>query len=284
MQAEPSSSAGREPSYAQRVAHLQAALGRLSDVLVAFSGGVDSAVLLHAAHAALGARAAGLIGDSPALPRRELEEALALGREIGVRVERLRTDELALPGYRANAGERCYFCRSTLFAAMAAWAQAHGFRTLAYGEITDDLLEHRPGRRAAAELEVRAPLREAGLNKTDVRRYAREHGLAVAEKSAAACLASRIALGTEVTRERLARIEQAEEALRDLCFRVLRVRDHGQRARVEVDAQELARASELQSELATRLAALGFVELELAAYRRSLAQATSAPAAKSVSQ
>jgi uncharacterized protein len=239
---------------------------------VAFSGGVDSSVLLHAAARSLGPRAVALIGDSPSLPRRELGEAEDFAARLGVRLERLATGELALDGYRANDGQRCYFCRHTLFRAMEAWASAHGFATLAYGEITDDLREHRPGRRAAAELAVRAPLREAGFSKDDVRRYARAHGLAAAEKPAAACLASRLPLGTRVTRERLARIEAAEESLGDLGFALLRVRDHGEEARVEVAAAELERARALVPELRARLAAQGFVRLELAAYARAIAQ------------
>src|SRR6185436_6611321 len=179
-----------DPLFQERCRALERALAELPDLLVAFSGGVDSSVLLHAAVRVLGARAAAVIGDSASLPRRELAEAEAFGARLGVRLERLATDELALEGYRANDGQRCYFCRHTLFTAMEERARALGFTTLAYGEITDDLGEHRPGRRAASELSVRAPLREAGFGKEDVRRYAREHGLPMAEKPAAACLAS----------------------------------------------------------------------------------------------
>ncbi len=274
-------------AYAERIMRLRESLAGLRDLVVAFSGGVDSSVLLHAARRALGARAVGLIGDSPALPRRELEQALELARAMGARVERLATDELALDGYRANAGERCYFCRSALFAAMGRWARERGFTALAYGEIQDDLLDHRPGRAAAAELAVRAPLTEAGLSKEDVRRYAREHGLSVAEKPASACLASRLPLGTVVTRERLARIERAEAALSALGFTILRVRDHGARARVEVGAGELARARALRAELVALLRPQGFSELELFAYHRPApergAQESTRPAAKSAS-
>jgi len=228
----------------------------------------------------------GLIGDSPALPRRELAEALEFGARIGAHVEVLATHELAVEGYRENDGRRCYFCRHTLFTAMADWVLEHGFSTLAYGEITDDRLEVRPGRRAAAELAVRSPLAEAGFSKEDVRRYAREHGLAVAEKAQAACLASRLPLGTPVTEAALRRIELAEEALRPHGFELLRVRDHGLRARVEVMPKELARARRLGGELAAALAPLGFAELELAPYRRPSAgeQDTTLPAAKSVSR
>ncbi|MEQ1894200.1 MAG: TIGR00268 family protein, partial [Planctomycetota bacterium] len=188
---------------------------------------------------------------------------------LGLRCELLATDELTSEDYRRNDGARCYHCRHALFTGMEAWARAQGFGVLAYGEITDDLGEPRPGRAAAAEFQVRAPLREAGFSKDDVRRYAREHGLAVAEKPAAACLASRLPPGTRVTRAALARIEDAEERLRALGFGLLRVRDHGRRARVELAQEELARAEALRHELALRLAPLGFEELELAPYRRA---------------
>jgi uncharacterized protein len=270
-----------ERTAGAKTSALERILADCSDLVVAFSGGVDSSVLLHAAVAELGERAAALIGDSPSLPRRELAEAEAFAAGLGVRLERVRTNELDLDGYRANAGERCYFCRRTLFHTMEAWARAHGFSTLAYGEITDDLADHRPGRRAALELSVRAPLREAGWSKEDVRRYARSHGLAVAEKPAAACLSSRLPLGTAVTRERLARIEAAEEALRPLELGLLRVRDRGEHARIEVEPHALGAARALAAELAARLLPFGFATVELAAYARPLA---TAPAANTASR
>jgi uncharacterized protein len=150
---------------------------------------------------------------------------------------------------------------------MESWVRASGVRVLAFGEITDDLLDDRPGARAAREFGVAAPLREAGFGKEDVRRYAREHGLAVADKPASACLASRLPLGTRVSADRLARVERAEDALLALDLRVVRVRDHGARARVEVGADELARAESLRAEIARALLAEGFAQLELAAYR-----------------
>lgn len=255
-----------DPIYEARLADLRARLGALDELAVAFSGGVDSGALLHAAHAVLGSRATGVIADSPSLPRRELEEARALAAWIGAPLVVLATDELADPGYRANAGLRCYHCKRALFDAMESWARAHAVRHLAFGEIADDLLDDRPGARAARESGILAPLRAAGFTKSDVRRYAHDHGLPVADKPASACLASRLPRGTPVSAERLRRIELAEEAVRALGFRVLRVRDHGELARLELGREELTRGQALAPRLAAALAPLGFPRLELAPY------------------
>jgi uncharacterized protein len=253
-------------SYAERCTLLLESLRGLGSVAVAYSGGVDSAVLLHAAHSVLGEKACGVIADSPSLPRRELAEALALARSIGARVEVLATHELDDERYRANAGDRCYFCKSALFAAMEPWARAQGFRALAFGEITDDLSDIRPGARAAQEFGVVAPLSAAGFSKADVRRYAREAGLVVADKPSSACLASRLPVGTRVTPERLGRIERAEEELKQLGLRQVRVRDLGESARVEVGRDELVYASGRTAAIAAALAREGFARHELAPY------------------
>ena len=245
---------------------LLARLERFERLAVAFSGGVDSSVLLHAAGLALGRRAVGVLADSPSLPRRELEAARATAAVLGARLVVLPTDELGEEGYRANAGERCYFCKRALFEAMGAWARREGVADLAFGEIADDLLDERPGRRAAREARVHAPLLEAGFGKDDVRRWARAHALPVADKPASACLASRLPRGTPVTRQRLARVERAEDALHELGLRVLRVRDHGTRARLEVGRDELERARALAGALERSLLGAGFEDWELGVY------------------
>lgn len=263
-------------AYPGRLARLDAHLAELERVAVAYSGGVDSSVLLHAAHRVLGERAAGVIADSPSLPRRELTEAVVLARSIGARLEVIGTREMDDERYRANAGDRCYFCKSALFSAMEPWAREQGFRALAFGEIVDDWSDVRPGARAAAEFGVVAPLSAAGFTKDDVRRYARDHGLPVAEKPSSACLASRLPVGTKVTPERLARIERSEETLRRAGYVVLRVRDHGTTARVEVGADEWSRAQAERDALAASLAPEGFERVELAVYRSPAQRAADA--------
>ena len=254
-------------SFEARRARLMQLLGELESLAVAFSGGVDSGVLLHAGRAVLGEGCVGVIADSPSLPRAELQEARELAAAMGAPLVVVETAELEDPRYVANAGDRCYFCKSALFERMQTWARARGFAALAFGEITDDLRDDRPGARAAAEFRVRAPLREAGLSKDDVRRYAREAGLVVADKPASACLALCVLVGTPVTRERLAQVERAEAVLRARGYRELRVRHHGSRALVEVGEAEVERAWAERDELAVLLLPLGFEEFELGVYR-----------------
>lgn len=255
-----------EATYEGRRARLLELLGELDSLAVAFSGGVDSSVLLHAGRAVLDDRCVGVIADSPSLPRAEFAEADRLARAMGAELVVVETQELADPRYTANAGDRCYFCKTALFEEMAAFCEARGFAALAFGEITDDALDDRPGARAAAEFGVLAPLSAAGFSKDDVRRYAREAGLEVADKPASACLASRVPTGTPVTRERLATVESAEGALKARGYRVVRVRHHGERALLEVGEAEVARARAEADDLRALLGRFGFERVDLGVY------------------
>ncbi len=262
-----STSSVSDDKYAERCRNLFDVLERLPSVAVAFSGGVDSSVLLHAASVRLGERALGVIADSASLPRAELIAAREIARAIGVTLVELSTRELDDPRYRKNADDRCYFCKAALFEAMGELCRERGITHLAFGEIADDLVLLRHGSRAAREFGVVAPLAAAGFTKHDVRRYAREHGIVCADKPASACLASRLPSGTVVTRERLERVERAEAHVRSLGFRVLRVRDHAPLARVEVGEEELDRASSLWAQIVAGLAGAGFESFELDVYR-----------------
>jgi uncharacterized protein len=239
---------GADDDLAARLASLHADLSSRGSVLVAFSGGADSAFLLAAAVRALGAsRVVAATAVSASLPEAELEDARAFAADLGVRHLTPRTDEMAREGYRANAGNRCYFCKAELLDVLTPVAREHGLDHIATGTNADDAVAgFRPGIRAAHERGAITPLRDAALTKADVRAASRGWGLRTWDKPAAACLSSRIAYGVEVTPQRLARVERAEVALRaaladaGVTIRNLRVRDLGDRARVEVDADAVA--------------------------------------------
>jgi uncharacterized protein len=257
--------------YEHKLATLQGGLAALPGAIVAFSGGVDSTALLHAAVAALGDRVVAVTADSPSLPRAELAEARQLAERLRVRHVVLATHELERPGYRANAGDRCYHCKKELFVTVAQQREtiAPAGWVVVYGAITDDLGDHRPGQRAAAEHGVAAPLVDAGFSKLDVRRYSREVGLPTADKQSFACLSSRVPFGTPIDPAVLARIEAAEGVLRAQGFRQFRVRHHDQLARIEVGADELERAFALREVLGTAIRGAGyrFVALDVFGYR-----------------
>lgn len=254
-----------------RAARLRAILAEMGGVVIGMSGGVDSVVLARVAAEVLGARALAVTADSPSLPRRELREAEELARLAGVRHLVVATGEVADPQYAANPTNRCYFCKTELFTQLAAIAAAEGLGWVAYGENIDDLGDHRPGAQAAAERGVRAPLKEAGLTKADIRALARGYGLPVWDKPAFACLGSRFPYGTAITPEKLAQVEAAEDVLWELGLRQFRVRHHGDLARIEVDPADMAVLVARAAEVAGRVRALGgfrHVTLDLAGYRR----------------
>jgi pyridinium-3,5-biscarboxylic acid mononucleotide sulfurtransferase len=239
-------------------------------LMVAFSGGVDSGLLLAAAVEALGPRAVAATGVSPSLAERELQDARAFAAELGVRHVVVPTHEQDRPGYLVNGPDRCYFCKAELFEVLAPLAEAEGL-ALAVGTNADDLGDWRPGQRAASERGVRTPLVAAGFTKRDVREASRRMGLRTHDKPAAACLASRVAYGIQVTPARLSRVERAEALVRSFGLAQLRVRDHGDLARVEVpvDALPLLVREDARERLVEGLRELGFayVTLDLEGFR-----------------
>lgn len=253
------------PHYEPKLARLYQLLDALPGAVVAFSGGVDSTALLHAAARRLPGRVVAVTADSPSLPRAELAEAQALAQEFGVRHVLLPTRELERDGYRQNGSDRCYHCKKELFVSVAERRREVGPDDwpVLYGAITDDLGDHRPGQRAAAEHGVLAPLLEAGFAKTDVRRYSRDAGLRTADKPSFACLASRVPYGTAIDAALLARVERGEALLRQLGFRQFRVRHHGELARIEVPPDDLPRALQLRRELVAGLKQCGWLQVTL---------------------
>lgn len=254
------------------IAELETILRACAPLLVAYSGGVDSAYLAYAAQQAAPGQILAVIADSPSLPRAALKDAVAFAEAHQIPCEVIHTGEMDDPNYRRNAPDRCYFCKDELFRRMEAeMARRPEFRTLAYGVNADDKLEFRPGHQAAVKHGVRAPLREAGLDKAEIRRRAHAAGLEVWDRPAAACLASRIAYGIEVTPDVLARIEKGEEALYALGFRQVRVRFHREIVRLEIAREELPRAltMPMADELTAIFRKLGFryVTLDLEGYR-----------------
>jgi pyridinium-3,5-biscarboxylic acid mononucleotide sulfurtransferase len=260
-----------EPGLAVKRAALERILGEMGSVVVAYSGGVDSACLAVFAHRVLGSRALAVTADSESLAGEQRELALEVARRFGFAHRVIRTGETQDPLYVRNDADRCYHCKRHLFEKLRPLAQAEGYAHVAYGLITDDLSDFRPGQRAAAEAAARAPLAEAGLAKAEVRALSRELGLPTAELPASPCLASRLPYGTPVTLEALARVERAEAALRAIGFRELRVRHLGETARVELAAPELAALDGPRREaVLAAVSAAGYasVVIDPAGYRR----------------
>ena len=256
----------------QKQQHLFQILESLGHVIVAYSGGTDSAYLAWAAHQALGENAVAITADSPSIPESHKRDAAEFARECGFRHEFIETREFDNPDYLKNAPSRCFHCKDELFTRLEEIARARGYENIVYGVNVDDLGDYRPGQNAASVHQVKAPLVEAGLTKMEIRDLSRAAGLSTWNRPAAACLSSRIPYGTPVTVENIKTVEQGEEAIKALGFRQFRVRFHGELVRIEIAKDELAKA--LTAEMAAAFAAifkpLGFlyVTLDLEGYRQ----------------
>jgi uncharacterized protein len=256
---------------AGKSAVLQARLAKLGRLLVAYSGGVDSAYLAWSAHRALGDKMLAIIADSPSLARTQLSDAIAFAQEQQIPIEVVATGEMDRPEYIRNDSQRCFFCKDELFTLMEKLRAARGFDAIAYGVNVDDQGDFRPGQKAAVNHRVAAPLLEAALTKNDIRELARQADLRIWDKPASACLSSRIEYGRPVTHEALAMVERGEDALHRLGFRQVRVRHHGDIVRIEIDRAELTRALDpvMAAEFSRIFKALGFkfVTLDLEGFR-----------------
>jgi pyridinium-3,5-biscarboxylic acid mononucleotide sulfurtransferase len=235
------------PETEARLRALESRLGQISQLMVAYSGGVDSAFLAATAHRVLGDRMLAVLADSPSLARRDMEQAITFAQFLGMPLRVIQTEELDKPEYQRNDANRCFHCKSELFAGMEALGAELGFTHIAYGMNADDTRDYRPGQRAAKEHEVLAPLAEAAMTKADVRLLSRAAGYDLWDRPAAPCLSSRVEYGRAVTREVLSQVERAEECMRQLGFREFRVRHHGELARVEIARIEMPRALTMET-------------------------------------
>jgi pyridinium-3,5-biscarboxylic acid mononucleotide sulfurtransferase len=259
------------PELATKQSLLEAKLRALGRVLIAYSGGVDSAYLAWSAHQVLGNNMLAVIADSASLARTHLAEAISFANQQGIPLQVVTTSEVDRPEYVRNDSTRCYHCKDELFTVIESFREEHSFDAIAYGVNVDDQGDFRPGQQAARQHQVAAPLLDAGLTKQEIRVLAQDAGLNVWDKPASACLSSRIEYGRPVTREALSAVERGEDALRQLGFRQFRVRHHGEIVRLEIAKEELQRAltPEMATEFTRIFKELGFtfVTLDLEGFR-----------------
>jgi uncharacterized protein len=259
------------PETAEKLRALEARLAQSSRLMVAYSGGVDSAFLAATAYRVLGNRMLAVLADSPSLARRDMQQAIDFATTHSIPLKVIQTEELDKPAYQQNDANRCFHCKTELFTGMEALGARLGFHQIAYGMNADDTRDYRPGQRAAQQHEVLAPLADAGMTKADVRTLAKAAGYTLWDRPAAPCLSSRVEYGRTVTREVLEQVERAEESVRALGFREFRVRHHGDLARVEIARSEMAKALDLTTldaiTAALRKAGYQYVTLDASGFR-----------------
>jgi pyridinium-3,5-biscarboxylic acid mononucleotide sulfurtransferase len=254
-----------------KIAILKTILQEMKSVLIAYSGGVDSTFLAYEANSVLGRKALAVFAHSPVCPPSDLSDAVALAEKLGLNFRTIETDELNDANFVANTPDRCYYCKQELFHKLKALADQEGFAWLADGTNYDDLADYRPGRRACREMNIRSPLLEAGITKEEIRQFSRSAGLSTWDKPASPCLASRIPYGIQVTPDILWKISEGESYLRNLGLRQLRLRHHGDIARIEVGPSDMALliSEDQRLKLVDKIRTLGYqyVTLDLGGYR-----------------